>query len=152
MAERRIRFAKDKQDLVRRLLSTDEGTGPFRTQADVLAFAASMGAQRNRREKLADALAEPIRQEVFERQGYDTLICLLAVEATQDANILEESDEMIARRAAIFEEYANGGLSIIADETRGDVDLSQAILLMVSGLREREDVDATVLDLSRLKI
>lgn len=152
MAERRIRFSREKQDLVRRLLSSDDGTGPFKTQADVLAFAASLGAFRRRREPLPDALAEPIRQEVFERQGYDTLICLLAVEATKEANILEETDDMISTRAAIFEEYANGGLSIIGEETRGDVDLSQAVLLMISTLREQQQVDTAVLDLSRLKI
>jgi dnd system-associated protein 4 len=76
MVERRIRFARDKQDLVKRFLSTEDGTGPFRLQADVLAFAASLGAARGRREALPEAVAEPIRQEVFDRQGYDTLINL----------------------------------------------------------------------------
>ncbi|WP_207002076.1 DNA phosphorothioation-associated protein 4 [Trinickia mobilis] len=152
VAERRIRYAKEKQELMRRLLSSEDGTGPFRTQADVLAFAASLGAHRKRREPLPEALGEPIRQEVFDRQGYDTLICLVAVEAEKSPAVLEDSEEMIARRSEIFEEYANGGLAIIANETRGDVNLSQAVLLMISSLRKRAESDTQVLDLSRLRI
>ncbi len=152
MVERRIRFAKDKQELIRKFLSVDDGTGPFKLQADVIAFSAALGAARGRRESLPDSLAEPIRQDVFDRQGYDTLINLLAVQAEQTAAILEDSDEMIAKRSLVFEEFANGGLSILAEETKGQVDFSQAILLMVSDTRKRDSVDTPTFDLSKLKI
>ena len=152
MIERRIRFAKDKQELVKRFLSSDDGAGPFRLQADVLAFAASLGASRGRREALPDAVGEPIRQEVFDRQGYDTLVNLLAVQAEMSAAVLEDSDEMIAKRASIFEEFANGGLSVLAEETRGQVDFSQAILLMVGDTRKRDQPDTPTFDLSKLRI
>ena len=151
MVERRIRFSKEKLELVRKFLSSDEGTGPFKSQADVLAFAAALGAARSRREPLPDSLAEPIRQEVFDRQGYDTLINLLAVQSDLSASVLEDSDDMIAKRSQIFEEYANGGLSILHEETKGQVDFSQAILLMVSGTRKR-DLDTPTFDLSKLHV
>lgn len=152
MVERRIRFAKEKQDLIRKFLSSEDGTGPFKLQADVIAFAAALGAARGRREPLPEALAEPIRQDVFDRQGYDTLINLLAVQSEQSAAILEDSDEMIAKRSLVFEEFANGGLSILAEETKGQVDFSQAVLLMVSDTRKRDNVDTPTFDLSKLKI
>jgi dnd system-associated protein 4 len=59
---------------------------------------------------------------------------------------------MIAKRAGIFEELANGGLSILAEETRGQVDLSQAILLMVGDTRRRDELDTPTFDLSKLRI
>lgn len=151
MVERRIRFSREKLELVRKFLASDEGTGPFRSQADVLAFAAALGAARNRSDSLSDSIAEPIRQEVFDRQGYDTLINLLAVQSDLSAAVLEDSDEMIAKRSKIFEEYANGGLSILHEETKGQVDFTQAILLMVSDTRKR-DVDTPTFDLSKLHI
>ena len=152
MAERRIAFAKDKQDLIKRLMSSEDGNGPFRLQADVLAFAAALGAWRGRREPLPDSTAEPIRQDVFDRQGYDTLINLLAVQAEMSASVLEESDEMVAKRTKIFEEFANGGLGILAEETRGQVDLSQAILSVVGSTRKREELGTPAFDLSKLRI
>lgn len=152
MIERRIRFAKDKQDLIRKFLSSDDGTGPFKLQADVIAFSAALGAARGRREPLPDALAEPIRQDVFDRQGYDTLINLLAVQSEQSAAILEDSDDMIVKRSLIFEEFANGGLSILAEESKGQVDFTQAILLMISDTRKRDSVDTPTFDLSKLTV
>jgi dnd system-associated protein 4 len=152
MIERRIRFAKDKQELIRKFLASDDGTGPFKLQADVIAFSAALGAARGRREPLPDTLAEPIRQDVFDRQGYDTLINLLAVQSEQSAAILEDSDDMIVKRSHVFEEFANGGLSILAEETKGQVDFTQAILLMISDTRKRDSVDTPTFDLSKLKV
>ena len=147
MIERRIRFAKDKQELVKRFLSSDDGAGPFRLQADVLAFAASLGASRGRREPLPEALGEPIRQEVFDRQGYDTLVNLLAVQAEMSAAVLEDSDEMIARRASIFEEFANGGLSILAEETQRPVEVQPSNFFDGGRHPKRDEVDTPTFDL-----
>lgn len=41
----RIRVAKDKAELVKDLTSSDGGTGPFNTFADVIVFAAALGAK-----------------------------------------------------------------------------------------------------------
>lgn len=59
---------------------------------------------------------------------------------------------MIAKRSLVFEEFANGGLSILAEETKGQVDFSQAILLMVSDTRKRDSFDTPTFDLSKLKV
>src|SRR5688572_1356724 len=93
MAERRIGYSKDKTDIIRRLVTSDDGTGPFRLIADVLVFSAALGLKRIRRVSLGDSQAEPIRQEVFDRQGYDTMMNLLALKVEGHADILADSDE-----------------------------------------------------------
>src|SRR5262245_21809888 len=122
MIDRRVRFAKDKVEIIKELVASEQTTGPFRLQADVLAFAAALGATRRFPIELGEATTEPIRQEVFDRQGYDTLINLLAVHHADDPLVLADSDEMEDRRITIFEEYANGGLQILQEELKGSVD------------------------------
>jgi dnd system-associated protein 4 len=150
MIEKRIRYARDKQDLIKRLMAVDEGTGPFKLQADVLAFAAAIGAQRGVRIPLPESTGEPIRQEVFDRQGYDTLINLVAVHAEKAPQVLAETDEMIVKRATAFEEYANGGLTVLEQEVKGQVDFGDAILLMILAQKPSTDADADAFDVSKL--
>lgn len=80
------------------------------------------------------------------------MINLLAVRSERSAAVLQDSDEMIAKRSVIFEEFANGGLSILAEETKGQVDFTQAILLMISDRRKQDNVDTPAFDLSKLKV
>ena len=150
MHERRIGYAKDKGDVLKRLVASEDTTGPFKLIADVLVFAAAFGLVRNKRTPLGDVLAEPIRQEVFDRQGYDTFINLLAVHAENKPAVLSDEDEMIERRAQIFEEYANGGLEQIQQELKGAVDCLESILLMISSQRKSEPKDVGAFDLARL--
>lgn len=150
MLERRLRYAKDKTDVLKRLVAGDETTGPFKLIADVLVFAAAIGLARNRRTQLGDELAEPIRQEIFDRQGYDTFMNLLAVHAEDSPAVLSDDDEMVERRAKIFEEYANGGLEQIQQELKGAVDCLESILLMISLQRKPEHKDVGAFDLAKL--
>jgi dnd system-associated protein 4 len=46
MATNRVRVAKDKADLVKALVSSDSMTGAFQTYADVIVFAAALGANQ----------------------------------------------------------------------------------------------------------
>ena len=151
MADRRIRIASSQADVVKRLMRSEESTGPFRLQADVLAFAASVGAAKKRRKKFAESTKEPIRYEVFERQNYVPLMGLLAVCAEGDPRVLADTDEMEDRRATIFEEFASGGLEIIDQELRGTGDYQAALLLMISAERSSTDPDsAEGFDLDKL--
>lgn len=150
MLERRISYAKDKGDVIKRLVAGEETTGPFKLIADVLVFAASLGLARNKRAPLGDALGEPIRQEIFDRQGYDTFINLLAVYAENDPKVLSDADEAVERRAQIFEEYANGGLQQIQEELKGAVDCRESIMLMISAQRKPEAKDLGAFDLAKL--
>ena len=153
MAASRIRVAKDKAELVQALVETNNKTSPFQTYADVLVFAAALGAKYQMRVPFeAVSLKEPapISLENFISRGYDLVIKLLAIAQTQDPNILSSYDpDAEAQRLLIFEEYANGGLEKLRDELRGAVDYSERILLVLNRERFKSDSPTEEFDLSR---
>ncbi len=150
MADRRIGIARDKANCVKDLMAVEDGKGPFRLQVDALAFAAVLGANRNRKVPLNETIKDPIRQEVFTRQGYDILFNLLAIYYSNDPKILADTDEMDDKRATIFEEYANGGLEILQEELKGSVDYLDEILLMIADQRKKLEGEEEEFDLSKI--
>ena len=58
----RIRVAKDKAELVKALTSVEGATGPFPTYADVIVFAAALGAKHKKRVLWEKFLRENRRQ------------------------------------------------------------------------------------------
>jgi len=143
MAGYRIRVAKDKGELVKRLVESDEDNAPFATYADVVMFAAALGYQRNQAIPLDDSAKEPapISLEVFRSRGYDRTIRLLAIAKTEDVSVLSiSSEEAIAKQVQILEEYANGGLQILQDELRGIVDITHHLPLML--LKEKDSQES----------
>jgi dnd system-associated protein 4 len=152
MGANRIRVAKDKADLVKALVDSGSTTGPFQTYADVMVFAAALGAKRKKRSPLGTITKEPspIALEVFISRGYDLVFKLLAIRETKDPKIISLLDETSEeKRSHIFEEYANGGLEILRDELRGAVDYSERILLILSSERFKEESSEGSFDLSR---
>ncbi len=152
MGANRIRVAKDKAELVKSLVDVPSTTGPFQTYADVLVFAAALGAKRKKRSPLGTIAKEPspIALEVFVSRGYDRVLKLLAIAETKDAKILSSMDELAEeKRIHIFEEYANGGLDILRDELRGAVDYTERILLILSAARFKQESPEDGFDLSR---
>ncbi len=149
----RIRVAKDKAELVKDLTSSDGGTGPFNTFADVIVFAAALGAKHKRRVALGEISKRepsPIRIEYFASMGNDILIKLLAINETKDIKTLSLNEEEYERqRNHIFEEYANGGLEILQNELRGSVDYSERILLFLSYERMNEEKQDEEFDLTK---
>lgn len=148
----RIRVAKDKADLVKSLISSDGGNGPFQTFADVIVFAAALGVKYKKRvpfEEVSKREPAPIRLEVFAVSGYDLLIKLLGITETQNIQILSPNEEEFEKqRNEIFEEYANGGLEVLQGELRGAVDYSDRILLFLqheklNNKKEEEEFDLT---------
>ena len=152
MGANRIRVAKDKAELVKSLVDLPSTTGPFPTYADVMVFAASLGAKRKKRSPLGTIAKEPspIALEVFVSRGYDRVLKLLAIAETQDTKILSPTDEIAEeKRIQIFEEYANGGLDILRNELRGAVDYSDRLLLILSAERFKKETPEEGFDLSR---
>lgn len=153
MSSNRIRIAKDKAELVKALTIASETTGPFQTYADVMVFAAALGAKRKKRVTLGEISkkeASPIAFEVFVSRGYELAIKLLAIAETKDTKILSPTDvESEERRIQIFEEYANGGLEILQEELRGAVDYTERLLLMLISERTKSEQPAEEFDLSR---
>jgi dnd system-associated protein 4 len=132
MAERRIKVPKDKADFIESLLyKSDQGRGPFESKAQVMAFAAACGIHHGKPLPLTKGTGEPIRYEIFEREGFDTMINIIAVCFTNDIKVLNRNDEMEDRRAAIFEEFANRGLELLQNKLKGEIDYTQALLLLL---------------------
>ena len=149
----RIRVAKDKAELVQSLTSRNGATGPFHTFADVVGFAAALGAKRNKRVPLGEISKRepsPIGLEYFATTGHDWIIKLLAVTETKDIQVLSYNElDLDTQRNHIFEEFANGGLEILQNELRGAVDYTERLLLMLSSERFKEDKQEEEFDLSK---
>jgi dnd system-associated protein 4 len=107
----RVRRPKAYAELLDRLC---EGSGnPFNHLYEALVFTAALGFARDQRTPFEES-DEPIRWEQFAViDGFAPFVDMLAVAAvSDDREILSgESEEM---RLQLFEEYANGGLAVIA--------------------------------------
>jgi dnd system-associated protein 4 len=149
----RIRVAKDKAELVKALTSADGATGPFQTYADVIVFAAALGAKHKKQVPLGEISKRepaPVGQEHFFIKGYDFVIKLLAMIEEQEINILSSQENYVNKSLRVFEEYANGGLEILQNELRGAVDYSDRLLLVLISERFNEkNLKDTSFDLSR---
>lgn len=156
MAANRIKIAKDKADLVKALVTSNEKTAPFQTYVEVMIFAAALGAKHKKRVPLVETSKRepsPIPQENFASLGYDILIKLLAINETKDVEILSSKEEEYEnRRTQIFEEYANGGLDILQNELRGAVDYSERLLLFLNYERINKEQQQEEFDLSKFLI
>ena len=152
MSENRIRIAKDKGELVKSLVASTDNNSPFQTYADVILFAATLGAKQQQRSPLGEiSKREPgsINSDVFIARGYDPVMKLIAIAATENINIITpDRTEFEQQRIQIFEEYANGGLEILEQELRGAVDYTERILLMLSTPLDRSNT-ATEFNLSK---
>jgi dnd system-associated protein 4 len=152
MASHRIRIARDKAELVQALLDSSGTSGLFQTYADVMIFAASLGAQQGKRVPLESIAKEPspISLEIFISRGYDALIKLLALVETQDRSSISayqlDAEEL---RVQILEEYANGGLEKLQEELRGARDYAERILLILGTERSPRVAANADFDLSR---
>lgn len=152
MAANRIKVAKDKATLVKALISLDETTGAFQTYADLIVFAAALGAKQKKRlpiEEISRKDPEPIPQEHFTSRGYEKVITLLAVTATQDSNILANNETNEETRIKIFEEYANAGLQILSEQMKGSVGHLERILLFLHSENDDFMLDKGEFDLSQ---
>ncbi|BAZ43780.1 hypothetical protein NIES4102_07820 [Chondrocystis sp. NIES-4102] len=153
MALPRIKVAKDKAELIQRLLDTKSTTGTFQTYADIIAFAASLGSKYQQRIEITEVSVTepaPISLEVFISRGYEPLIKLIAVSETQNIKILSTEDPAAEdHRILIFEEYANGGLARIKNELRGAVDYTERLLLILNAERFAPETNDQEFDLSR---
>lgn len=158
MSENRIRVAKDKAELVKSLIASADNNSPFQTYADTILFAAVLGAKQDRRVALGEISKKepgPISSEIFIARGYDPVMKLIAIAATENINVISpDRSDVEQQRIQIFEEYANGGLEILEQELRGAVDYTERILLILSAPGDRKfgtdrSPGATEFDLSK---
>ena len=158
MIDRRISYSLAHKEFIEALSYATSQLGKrtegfFRTDADILSFAAAYAIGRNlKRKPLGEKKAEPIRLNVFVRGGYESLIYLLAVIDQNDPRILGSSDEMEMLRGTIFEEYAEAGLCELRNKLKGEVDMVGAFLALLAEYRpgEMQQQASVPLDLEQL--
>lgn len=153
---RRIEYAKQHEEFIQNLVRGEDTTGPFENKARCLTYAAAFGASYGRvdgrlplPEKKAER-GEPIRYDVFHSSSFDDLICGLAVFATGDLRVLENSGTASDRRIAIFEEFANRGLEKLKIELAGEINLTEGLLLIIKKLRTEALSDTDAIDWGRI--
>jgi dnd system-associated protein 4 len=142
---RRVKRAADTDQLLKDL--TEKGR-PFATMAHAMIFAAALGYSESRRQAFMKA-EEAIPWEVFARisTGPDFIDMLAGVDS-DDTDIL--SDARADDRVEIFEEYANGGLHVIAERMAADDRLPLEVLLDLVLERESADQAKRDVDLGAL--
>lgn len=112
---KRIQRANDKEDIIKSLMS--EQVGVFKEIWKLLLFAAQVGMKNGRREplKAADS-GKGIDQSTFGNcPAWPGVLYLVALVDSGSSECLSGSTEIDDNRSTIFQEYVNGGLSILKD-------------------------------------
>jgi len=153
MGDGRIKVAKDKAELVQRLLASDQTTGPFQTYADIVVFAAAIGFKYNRKAPLEGEFSKrdpaPIHRETFASKGYEMILNLISIADSLDPKILVSDNNTSSEKLSIFEEYVNGGLEVLSDLLRGTLDYSDRLILEINSNTNDQYTQDLEFDLSR---
>ena len=122
----------------------------FTSYRDLLGFAAALGWSLGKPEPFEQS-AEPIAWEVFTNHPCnETLVDMLTAVQADDADAL--SSDRLIERIQRFEEYANAGLSALAQMSAADSTLD-ALIRLIFDTEVREgagDLNALISDLSEL--
>lgn len=132
MADARVKIAKDKAELVKALKDGSDVNGPFQTYADVIAFAAVLGAKSGKRVPVKEVSIkdpDPVPQDQFKSRY---VIDLLAISDVSNPKILLDGEVSDHQRIEIFQEYANAGFEILSQKLSGSIDYLEQILLLLT--------------------
>lgn len=116
---RNIRRLAAHDDLCRQLGQTAHpktGTPLFRTFRELACFAAMLGFEQGRPKKLDGPTDLFVDARIFESSETAVdVVYLLGLAATKDPDVLLDTDAARDKLSALFEEYAAGGLEILAE-------------------------------------
>jgi dnd system-associated protein 4 len=126
MSEKRqnppIRRPQDHDELIKRLTAKDKYRNvdtPFTVMYDLLVFAASLGFKLEKRVPFSKS-GEPIDFATMKSNAYfEQLLSTIAV-LTFEGDHTCLSDDRLAERIRLFEEYANGGLIELSERLKND--------------------------------
>lgn len=133
---RRVHRATDKDEIVKQLTTGDPPM--FREIWKLLMFAAQVGYKAGNRQPLTQIDAgKGIDQSTFSNSpAWPGLVYLLALASTERTDALAGTAEAEEQRIAIFQEYVNGGLALLADFfARRPIDLD-GMLAFIDSHRE----------------
>jgi len=135
---KRILRSKDKEPFIQSLLS--EECAVFREIWRLLLFAAQVGVQNQRREPLAlPDSAKGIDQATFGNcPSWPGILYLMALVETKSPDALSGGSQREDTRIQMFQEYANGGLAIMA-EFFADRNIDQEGVLAFIDLQTQKD-------------
>lgn len=142
---RRIHRAKDKEPTIKALV---DDLGAFKEIWRILLFAALLGVKAQRREKLREIdSGKGIDQSTFGNcSAWPGILHLLALVEAQDAAVLSVASE--EGRITLFEEYANGGLSVIAEHFSTASLCLQSLIDLADRFGQTQKVESLQIDLS----
>jgi dnd system-associated protein 4 len=112
---RNLRRDKQWTGLIDRLIEEKDpetGQSAFPSLRELMCFAAGLGYEQSRREPLGEDWVDFVEGRVFPRSDVALdLLYLIALAAERRVEVIDEEHEDQA--VQIFEEYANGGLSVL---------------------------------------
>lgn len=86
----------------------------FDNMKDVFMFALALGFKHNKREAIQKTGGEPISLRIFTDEDVN-IFNVIALSHTNQIEILLDDDDMLEKKYKLMEEFANGGMGIIAD-------------------------------------
>lgn len=112
---KRIHRASDKEEIIKAL--TSEQVGVFREIWKLLLFAAQVGLSNQKREPLLSVdSGKGIDQGTFGNcSSWPGVAYLISLVETENSESLSGSSDAEDNRIILFQEYANGGLSVLQD-------------------------------------
>lgn len=136
LGSKRIFRATDKEELIQALLS--EHVGIFKEIWRVMLFAAMVGFKNGRREPLKNVdSGKGIDQATFGNcPAWPGILYLMALVETQNSDSLSGLQSAEDLRVVAFQEYANGGLSILKNFIAGKVFDLDAFLAFVESQKK----------------
>lgn len=139
----RVRRPRDKDELLDRVVDGDGNA--FSARYEALTFCAALGYWREKRVTFTQS-GESIRWEQFQSVGGGALSLMLAVASSDDPAIV--APERVEERIRIFEEYANGGLEVLASEleNRPKMTPREVVLQLVLDAQQGDDEEKLPLD------
>ena len=137
-----IKRSKIYENTLQLLGGVGSDTKMFSTLRDALAFSAVLGYKERKRLPLdVNAGWEDIAGSQFDTNEAVDILFAVALATKKDSNVLKEENE--SECVKIFEEYANGGLSMIQGwiEKYGDSDVEDAVWRGLSSINVKPPED-----------
>jgi dnd system-associated protein 4 len=138
---KRIHRARDKDEIIGALMS--EQAGVFKEIWRLLLFAAQIGIKEGRKEPLATVdSGKGIDQSTFGNCPSWPGVChLMGLVEKDSTEVLAGTAEAEDLRFTVFQEYANGGLSILRDYFRDRVVDLDGILSFINETSQKGNQD-----------
>lgn len=95
---------------------TDPVAAPFRTMKDVFMFAACLGYQKGKPQRLKGKKQIIFRWAQFSPQTDIPILKAIAIASKEDVNVLQTQNEILT----IAEEYANAGIHELCSRVLGE--------------------------------